>query len=104
VIVIYYPGDPAPIMESLKADENWQGLSATQQNEIYAYPGDFLSWDQPDPRWTLGLTWLTTILHPEAAASLDLRSEIYTFYQDLYGLDQETIDAEVFSRLSPAIE
>ena len=104
VIVIYYPGDPSPVVESLKADENWQALSATQNDRIYSFPGDFLSWDQPDPRWMLGLTWLTTVLHPETSDSIDVRTEIDTFYKEIYGLDQATIDDEVFTRLSPEIQ
>jgi iron complex transport system substrate-binding protein len=104
VIVIYYPDNPAPIVETLLANENWQALTASQNDQIYGFPGDFLSWDQPDPRWILGLTWLATILHPETTDSIDLKSEIYTFYREMYELDQATIDERVFTRLSPEIE
>jgi iron complex transport system substrate-binding protein len=104
VFVIYYFSDPTPIVESLKEDANWQQLQATQNNELYAFPGDFLSWDQPDPRWILGLTWLTTTLHPEESDSINFQAEIMTFYQEMYGLSTESIESEIMPRLSPWIE
>ncbi len=104
VFVIYYFSDPNPIVESLKEDANWQQLQATQDDALYAFPGDFLSWDQPDPRWILGLSWLTKTLHPEEATSIDLKTEVVAFYQEMYGLSQETIETEVLPRLSPWTE
>jgi iron complex transport system substrate-binding protein len=104
VIVIYYSADPSSIVDTLKADANWQALQATQNGEIYGFPGDFLSWDQPDPRWILGLEWLVTILHPEQAKAISLEAEITAFYEQLYNLDPATIEEQVFSRFSPASE
>jgi iron complex transport system substrate-binding protein len=104
VLVIYYFSDPNPIIESLEDDPNWQQLSATMNEELYAFPGDFLSWDQPDPRWILGLTWMTITLHPEESGSIDFKSEVVTFYQEMYGLSSETIEDEVLVRLTPWIE
>ena len=104
VIAIYYPGDPSPVVESLQADGNWQALTAAQNDQIFGFPGDFLSWDQPDPRWILGLSWLTTVLHPDTTDSIDMKSEIASFYKEMYGLDQAAIDDEVFTRLSPEIQ
>jgi iron complex transport system substrate-binding protein len=104
VMVIYYPDSPAPIVESLEADETWQALSATQDGQIYAFPGDFLSWDQPDPRWILGLQWVTKTLHPEASSSIDMRAEIIAFYKDMYGLDEQTIESEVLIHLVTVVE
>lgn len=104
IIVIYYPGDPVAIVETLKTDPNWQALSATQNDQIYGFAGDFLSWDQPDPRWLLGLTWLATALHPEETAAIDLKAEVSMFYSELYNLDMETIENEVFPRLVPLFE
>lgn len=104
VMVIYYPDNPAPIVETLESDANWQGLSATTSDQIFGFPGDFLSWDQPDPRWILGLMWATVTLHPEETSSIDLKDEIVNFYQQMYGLDMKTIETKVFTRLAPQIE
>jgi iron complex transport system substrate-binding protein len=56
---------------------------------------DFQSWDQPDSRWTLGLTWLATILQPERFASLKMREEIPAFYTDFYGLSESLIEQSI---------
>ncbi|MCJ7568566.1 MAG: hypothetical protein MUO58_13600, partial [Anaerolineales bacterium] len=99
IYVIYYPGDAKPITENLKSDPNWQAIQAVQQDQLYAFPGDFLSWDQPDTRWILGLSWLFTKVQPEVAVDLDIMQEISQFYEQLYGLDQEIIQDEVSPNL-----
>lgn len=104
VIAIYYPDDASAVVDSLYADANWQALSSTQNGSIYGFPGDFLSWDQPDPRWILGLTWLVKTLHPEAAASIDLQADVARFYSEMYGLDPATVEAEILPRLSSTFE
>ena len=100
IYVIYYPGDAKPITESLRSDPNWQAIQAVQQDQLFAFPGDFLSWDQPDTRWILGLSWLFTKVQPEVADDLDIMQEISQFYEQLYGLDQEIIQDEVSPNLN----
>jgi len=95
IYVIYYPGDARPITDDLKSDPLWQAIKAVQQEQIFAFPGDYLSWDQPDTRWILGLSWLFTKVHPELADDVDIMQEVNQFYEQLYRLDQETIQAEV---------
>lgn len=104
VMVIDYSEDPAPIVESLRANENWQVLQAVQNDQLYGFPGDFLSWDQPDPRWILGLLWAATTLHPYETASIDLKAEIVSFYREMYAITRESIESEVLPRLAPEIE
>lgn len=87
VFIIAYNKNPSDVVASLKADPNWQALRAVQGGHIYAFPADLYSWDQPDPRWILGLTWLAASLHPELFPNLDITAEARTFYQTLYGLD-----------------
>ncbi len=100
IYVIYYPGDASPITEHLKSDPKWQAIRAIQQDQLFAFPGDFLSWDQPDTRWILGLSWLLTKVQPELADGIDIMQEINQFYEQLYRLDQETIQNEVNSILN----
>ena len=100
IYVIYYPGDASPITEHLKSDPKWQAIQAVQQEQLFAFPGDFLSWDQPDTRWILGLSWLFTKVQPELADGIDITQEINQFYEQLYRLDQETIQNEVNSALN----
>jgi iron complex transport system substrate-binding protein len=95
ILIVNYFDDPSKAAAELRQDPKWQALSAVQEDHIFAFPGDFLSWDQPDPRWILGLQWLATKIHPQAFGSLDLLDEIKTFYSEMYGLDSETIEEEV---------
>ena len=100
IYVIYYPGDASPITEDLKTDPKWQAIQAVQQDQLFAFPGDFLSWDQPDTRWVLGLSWLFTKVQPELAVGIDIMQEINQFYEQLYLLDPETIQNDVNSVLN----
>lgn len=96
IILVDYFSDPEEAIAGLVQDEKWQALKAVQESNIYAFPGDFLSWDQPDPRWILGLEWLAKVIHPERFDSLDMLEELKTFYSEMYGLDAETVEKEVF--------
>jgi iron complex transport system substrate-binding protein len=89
VFVISYFKDPSEVVEDLKADANWQALRAMQEDALYAFPGDLYSWDQPDPRWILGLTWLAGRLHPDIFADQDMAAEVQSFYETLYNLDAD---------------
>lgn len=93
-IISYFK--PAPgVVENLKADPNWQGLRAVKEGKLAAFPADLYSWDQPDTRWILGLTWLAAQLHPERFPGFDISVEVQNFYQTLYGLDKTFIEQKI---------
>ncbi|NCA82363.1 MAG: ABC transporter substrate-binding protein [Opitutae bacterium] len=94
VWVVNYRGNATQSAAEILADSKWQSLRAAQAGKIYAFPGDFCSWDQPDPRWGLGLLWLATRTHPARFADVDLPREIFRFYA-LYGLDEDAVRANV---------
>ena len=95
IMVVNYFDDPGIAVAELRKDPKWQALRATQEDNIFAFPGDYLSWDQPDTRWILGLQWLATKIQPDRFESLDLLDEVKTFYEEMYGLDAETFESEV---------
>jgi len=95
IFVVNYFDDPGIAVADLRQDPKWQALRATQEDNIFAFPGDYLSWDQPDTRWILGLQWLATKIQPDRFEYLDLLDEVKTFYEEMYGLDAETFEAEV---------
>jgi iron complex transport system substrate-binding protein len=99
IFVISYFQRVDDVVARLSADANWRGLTALRQGRIYGFPGDFYSWDQPDTRWILGLTWMATKLHPDRFAAIDLRAELDAFYTDLYALDPTTIEAQILPLL-----
>ncbi|MFH0881320.1 MAG: ABC transporter substrate-binding protein [Lentisphaerota bacterium] len=94
VFVVDYIASANQAVAEIMADTKWQALRAAKENKIYAFPGDYYSWDQPDPRWGLGLLWLATRIHPQLFDQTDLRREIVRFYQ-LYDLDVEAIESRV---------
>lgn len=99
IYVVDYAGDSDGVVERLEGDANWQALAAVRSGSIYGFPGDFISWDQPDPRWILGLTWLFTKVQPDLAADVDVMSDLRAFFEEMYQLDPAVVEAEVVSRL-----
>lgn len=95
IVVVSYFSDPSEMVENIQADPNWELLRAVQQDEIYAFAFDLYSWDQPNPRWILGLQWLATKLHPDLFTDFDMMDAARTFYRDFYGLDAEFFEQNI---------
>jgi iron complex transport system substrate-binding protein len=55
--------------------------------KMYAFAGDLYSWDQPSPRWVLGLIWMAKKIYPESLADVDIMAVAEDFYRVAYGLD-----------------
>ncbi|NOZ00115.1 MAG: ABC transporter substrate-binding protein [Chloroflexi bacterium] len=103
IYIVDYFADPAEAVAKFVADPNAQGLQAVQSGQVFAFPKDTYSWDQPDPRWILGLTWLAAHIHPEIFADVDMRQEVQTFYQSLYGLDEAAINDQLLPLLDATL-
>ncbi len=95
IYIVSYAGDSDKIAEQLKTDDKWAALKAAKNNQIYGFAGDFYSWDQPDPRWVLGLSWLFTKVQPDLASGVDMMQELDQFYTQLYGLSPAVIKDKV---------
>jgi len=95
VYVIDYFGDPVQAVEKLRADPVARNLRAVQAGQVYAFPKDTYSWDQPDARWILGLQWLASHIHPDRFADLDILQEFTTFYRTLYRLNDSAIEGQL---------
>jgi iron complex transport system substrate-binding protein len=99
IFVVSYKMPVEDAMDALLYDPNWQALNALNSGEIYAFPGDYFSWDQPDTRWVLGLNWLATKIQPDLFSDVDIEEMTFDFYATLYGLDADAFD-NVISRIS----
>ncbi len=99
IYVVDYNGDSEGVVEQLRADSRWQALAAVQAGDIFGFPGDFISWDQPDTRWILGLTWLFTKVQPDLAADVDVMEEVNAFFEEMYFLDASVVEDEIIPRL-----
>jgi len=87
IYVVVYSGSAGDVVAGLETDAKWQALRAVKAGALYAFPGDYYSWDQPDPRWVLGLDWLALEIHPDKFMGFDMNAQIRSFYADLYGMD-----------------
>ncbi|RME39149.1 MAG: ABC transporter substrate-binding protein [Thermoflexia bacterium] len=92
--LIDYFGDPVQAVEALKNDPVARGLRAVRSGQVFAFPKDTYSWDQPDPRWILGLQWLAAHIHPDRF-TVDITAEFSMFYRALYRLDEATIEGKL---------
>lgn len=94
VFVVNYAESANQAVAEIRADTKWQALRATRENKVFAFPGDFCSWDQPDPRWGLGLLWLATRTYSNLFADVSITREIFRFYA-LYGLNEEFVRTHI---------
>lgn len=97
-IVSYFTGYDT-IAKELLADDRWNALRAVRTKKLWFFPGDLLSWDQPDPRWVLGLTWLASKIHPELFPGLDMKAEARSFFKSFYGIEGDIVEKTVLPAL-----
>ena len=99
VFIVGYTNDALEVVAGLKDNPQWQALRAVKNEKMFAFPADVYSWDQPDTRWILGLTWLASTLHPDKFPELDMKQEVEDFYRQLYELDETTIQEKIMPTL-----
>ncbi|MBN2051671.1 MAG: ABC transporter substrate-binding protein [Spirochaetales bacterium] len=87
------------VKADLLSDLAWKEFRSVREGRLYAFPSDFYVWDQPDTRWLLALKWMASKLHPEVAPVFDPEAEVPDFFETLYGMDGDSIEGEVMSRL-----
>ena len=96
IFITAYFNDVENIVKQLGADSRWQALKSVKKGQLYAFPSDFYSWDQPTPRWILGLIWMANKIHPERLQDLNIMEEISTFYREMYSLEEEPYYRHVY--------
>jgi iron complex transport system substrate-binding protein len=104
VFVISYSTDPAQVVAELRSSSQWQALRAVQEGQLYAFASDVFSWDQSDPRWILGTTWLASKIHPQRLKELDLMEEVHEFFGQMYGMDEASVQEQILPLLKGDVE
>jgi iron complex transport system substrate-binding protein len=99
IYIIDYSGNAEQVKADLMDNQIWSNFKAVEEGQLYAFPYDFYSWDQPDTRWLLGLEWLATKIHSDATAELSILEEVEDFYSVLYLMDSDTFETEVLPLL-----
>ena len=95
IFLIDYSGNATEVVEGLKQDPTWQNLKAVQSNLLLPFPSDFLSWDQADARWGMGLLWMASKLQPGQFEGINFVDEVKAFCRDYYGLGDAVITEKV---------
>ena len=100
IFIVNYQGSAPEIVNKLKNDEIWQNLKAVKNDKIFAFAYDYLSWDQPDPRWILGYGWLAYILNPQDITSTEIQSLIENFYGKFFLLNDDAIKEKINPKIA----
>jgi len=104
IFLINYRGESYEITANLKNDELWKSYISQNKANISPFPYDFASWDQPDPRWILGYTWMASKLYPERIEREYLLENVKYFYTFFYGLKEDFIESEIIPLISIYLE
>ncbi|OHD39502.1 MAG: hypothetical protein A2087_13485 [Spirochaetes bacterium GWD1_61_31] len=99
IALISYDRPINQVIAAFRNNNRYYRLQAVRANQVIGFPQDFYSWDQPDPRWGLGLLWLAKSLHPSAAAGLELTTEARRFFRLFYNMDDAAFDRHIQPRL-----
>jgi iron complex transport system substrate-binding protein len=95
IFITSYFSSSEKAVEAVRKDPLWNSIGAVRDGQLYAFPSDFYSWDQPDPRWLLGLLWIGKMLHPDRLHNIDIMEEVECFYSVLYSLSRELYQSAV---------
>ncbi|MCE1255357.1 MAG: ABC transporter substrate-binding protein [Anaerolineae bacterium] len=95
ILIVAYFNPTSEVVAKLKQDPQWQALRAVKENKLYGFAKDIYSWDQPDPRWLLGLNWLAAKLNPKLCPDMEINQEALTFYQELYSMDKAAFEKDI---------
>jgi iron complex transport system substrate-binding protein len=91
VTLVAYRQDATAVLDRVLANPLAGSLRAARDGRVHLFPLDYYSWDQPDARWILGLTWLADTLHPQSIET-DINREMREFFSFAYEMTDSQID------------
>lgn len=98
ITLVAYRQDATAVRDELLTNPAARQLAAVAGDALHLVPLDFYSWDQPDVRWILGLTWLADTLHP-GVLDESLSDAFYEFFEFAYGLSRDEVNEVIVPRL-----
>jgi iron complex transport system substrate-binding protein len=99
IFIINYQGKATLILENLLDDPLWQELDAVKNDHIQAFPFDYISWDQPDPRWILGFRWLGEQINSAADFEGGFFDQVSGFYTLIFNVPEDIVQKEIYQTL-----
>jgi iron complex transport system substrate-binding protein len=101
-IVVSYSQNAPAIAKKIASDPRFSGLRAAKAGRILGFARDFISWDQPDTRWGLGLLWLVDTLYPGSMPAYSAVAEARRFFSMFYGVGESDFNTGILPRLDGA--
>jgi iron complex transport system substrate-binding protein len=101
-VIVPHEINPADLIASLKKDPQWRLLRAVKSGRMHAYPSDIFGWDNPDPRWILGMIWTARTAWPDRFRDVSMRDEVMRFFTTLYRMDSTGIAKDILPKCSLA--
>lgn len=95
IFLVSYLTPVNDVVANLNADPLWQALDAVKNDKLYGFATDFYSYDQPDPRWILGMQWTAAKLYPDLFAGNDITTAAKDFYKTFYAVDDATFAEKI---------
>jgi iron complex transport system substrate-binding protein len=99
LIVVSYTQSAPALAKKLAMDPRFSSLKAARTWRLIGFARDFVSWDQPDTRWALGLMWMLDAIHPGALPGYSATAEARRFFALFYGVGEAAFDAGILPRL-----
>ncbi len=100
IFLVNYQGKAPEILKDILNNEVWQQLSAVKNDRTHPFIYDFISWDQPDPRWILAYSWMANKIYPDLVDSVHVQQDIDRFFIEFFRITNNQFTMEMNSRLS----
>ena len=83
--VIVLPSGADYTVEDVLNDAQLAGVTAVENDAVYAMPSSLEEWDSPIPSGILGAMWMTSVLHPTLYTEAAFLEDAAAFYMEFYG-------------------
>ena len=99
ILLVNYQGKAPEILGEIDENEIWQQFKAAMNGNIYPFIYDFLSWDQPDPRWILAYAWMANRIYPDRVDSGLVRQQIDQFFNAFFNIEDIMFYSDMNERI-----
>lgn len=83
---IILAADAKYTVDDVMADPQLKECTAVKKAQVFKMPSEIECWDAPVPASVLGISWLASVLHPDAYDTALHEEAVDTYYETFYGL------------------
>jgi len=99
IFLTAYFDDIDTIKNEIMSDTLWGSLQAVKNDQLYAIPMGFYSWDQPHTRWGVTQQWMAAKIQPDLFPNFSFDETSRHAYYFLYGLEADDYDSVILPKL-----